>query len=360
MLAQLHLADAPLARLGRRPRRRRRHRPHGEVRHDLLPALRRARGPPRSPPRASPGATRWSPAPSALVIVSPNLVWNAANQFATLQHTADNADWHGPRLDFAGLAGFLAGQFAVAGPVFFAAYLAGLRGAPTTPRAATSRLMSLPILAIVSVQALISGANANWAAAAHLAALVLAAAVLAPRPRLLAARPRASTSPSPRRCRSPPSSPTAGGSARATSSSHRYVGQSALSRQAAEIARDQRPRHPGQRQPRHARRLLLHPPRRRPRALRRAGGGLPAAPLRPEAPAATRARARSSIVTRSATGPACRAPAPVAEVARWQPDAGLHHPRDLRLPRAARLLVPRRLTRTPHGPPWPSTSATPA
>jgi hypothetical protein len=37
------------------------------------------------------------------------------------------------------------------------------------------------------VQALLAGANSNWAAAGHVAALVLAAAVLAPRPRLLAA-----------------------------------------------------------------------------------------------------------------------------------------------------------------------------
>ncbi len=122
----------------------------------------------------------------ALVVVAPNLVWNAANQFATLHHTADNADWHGPRLDVSELVWFLAGQFAVAGPVFFAAYLVGLARLGRDPVRRYLALMSLPILAIVSVQALISGANANWAATAHLAALILAIAMLADRPRLLA------------------------------------------------------------------------------------------------------------------------------------------------------------------------------
>jgi hypothetical protein len=119
------------------------------------------------------------------VAVAPNLIWNATNDFTTLQHTADNADWQGVRLDFAGLAEFVGGQFAVAGPVFFAAYLVGLLRLGGT-RARFLALMSLPIFAIVSVQALISGANANWAAAAHLAALVLAVALLVDRPRWLA------------------------------------------------------------------------------------------------------------------------------------------------------------------------------
>jgi Dolichyl-phosphate-mannose-protein mannosyltransferase len=121
----------------------------------------------------------------AVAVVAPNLIWNAANQFATLHHTADNADWSGPRLDLAGLAEFVAGQFAVAGPVLFAAYLAGLARLQTPARRYLA-LMSLPVFAVVSVQALVSGANANWAAAGHIGALLLGIAVLAGRPRLLA------------------------------------------------------------------------------------------------------------------------------------------------------------------------------
>lgn len=120
----------------------------------------------------------------ALAVVAPNLIWNARNQFATLHHTADNADWQGLRLDVAGLAEFLGGQFAVAGPLVFAAFLLALFR--RDPQRRFLALMSLPIFAVVSAQALISNANANWAASAHIAALLLAAAFLASRPRWLA------------------------------------------------------------------------------------------------------------------------------------------------------------------------------
>ena len=123
----------------------------------------------------------------AAALVAPNLLWNAANDFATLQHTADNADLQrGLALDLDGPLEFLAGQFGIAGPVFFAAYLAGL-AALGDPLRRWLAVFSVPILAIVAFQSLISEANANWAASAHVAALVLAVAVLLPRPRLLAA-----------------------------------------------------------------------------------------------------------------------------------------------------------------------------
>ena len=121
----------------------------------------------------------------AALLVAPNLIWNATNQFATLHHTADNADWKDGGLALEELVEFLSNQFFVAGPVLFAAFLAGLVGLRDPVRRMLA-LFSLPIFAVVSVQALISGANANWAASGHVAALVLATAVLLPRPRLLA------------------------------------------------------------------------------------------------------------------------------------------------------------------------------
>ncbi len=118
----------------------------------------------------------------ALALIAPNLAWNAANDFATLQHTADNTDLErGLTLDFAKLAEFVAGQFAVAGPVFFGAYLAGLGAVRRRPDIAWLALMSLPVFVIVTVQALVSGANANWAAAGHVGAVLVAASVLADR-----------------------------------------------------------------------------------------------------------------------------------------------------------------------------------
>ena len=171
-------------------------------------------------------------------LIAPNLVWNATNQFATLHHTADNADWHGPALNFPGLAAFLAGQFAVSGPVLFAASLAGYArlGDPVRRYLA---LMSLPVFAIVSVQALVSGANANWAASGHLAALVLAVAMLLPRRRLLALGLALNLAVS---LALPLAAVTADRWQRGDDEGNlvldRYVGQSALAEKAAAVARD--------------------------------------------------------------------------------------------------------------------------
>ncbi|MGC9419056.1 MAG: ArnT family glycosyltransferase [Rhodovulum sp.] len=107
--------------------------------------------------------------------ISPNVIWNLLNGLTTVQHTLDNADWvrdPGARagLNLGGLAEFLASQFAVFGPVLFGALVwRALRGARACDMARVMLVFSLPIVAIVSGQALLSGAYANWAAAAYLA-----------------------------------------------------------------------------------------------------------------------------------------------------------------------------------------------
>jgi hypothetical protein len=119
--------------------------------------------------------------------------------------------------------------------VLFAAYLVGLARLRGIAPGRFLAAMSLPILAVVSIQAIRSGANANWAAAAHLAAVLLGIAVLARRPKLLALSfavnlavslvlPIAATQAD--RWRGP------GGNLVLA----RYVGQGAVSRQAAAIA----------------------------------------------------------------------------------------------------------------------------
>ena len=108
---------------------------------------------------------------ATLLVLSPNLAWNARHGAATLRHTADNADWQGA-LNPAGAAEFLLSQFAVFGPITFAALLA------LTWRAARGRAgpwtvillsLSVPIVAAMTVQGLLSRANANWAVAAYAA-----------------------------------------------------------------------------------------------------------------------------------------------------------------------------------------------
>lgn len=128
-------------------------------------------------------AARVKPALALLALlafaatVAPNILWNMANGFSTLEHTLDNADWvrdPATRVDLSltGALSFLADQFAVFGPVLFGGLalltVSTLRrrtGAPVPLLLA----FTLPAIAVVTVQAALSGAYANWAASAYLA-----------------------------------------------------------------------------------------------------------------------------------------------------------------------------------------------
>ena len=133
-----------------------------------------------------------------LLIVAPNIAWNAGHHFQTLQHTAANADWRAGRTDAQGHAnladhlfdprgffGFLVAQAGVFGPVFFLVLVGGLaawtrRGRQARGAEADRLLISFlaPPLILVLAQAAISRANANWAAPAYVPAAVLVAAWL--------------------------------------------------------------------------------------------------------------------------------------------------------------------------------------
>jgi 4-amino-4-deoxy-L-arabinose transferase-like glycosyltransferase len=122
------------------------------------------------------------------VVVSPNLVWNLQHQMATLSHTLDNVGWvrdSAPLdgLNPAGAAGFLLAQFAVFGPVMFAALI----WAAVARTAGTGRLLvfALPAIGIVTLQAFLQRAYANWAASAYFSGTVAAVQVLMSRRRLL-------------------------------------------------------------------------------------------------------------------------------------------------------------------------------
>ncbi|MBF9035054.1 glycosyl transferase [Rhodobacterales bacterium HKCCE2091] len=124
------------------------------------------------------------------VVIAPNVVWNLQNDLVTLSHTADNADWVGAgrvSLHPDRALEFLGSQFLVMGPVFFGAYLwaawRAVRGGDARARWLVA--MSAPILLLVTVQALLSRAYANWAVTAFVAATILAVPMLWNRARWL-------------------------------------------------------------------------------------------------------------------------------------------------------------------------------
>jgi hypothetical protein len=122
------------------------------------------------------------------VVILPNIIWNLNHDLTTVSHTIDNVGWVRQASPFAGIsaargAAFLASQFAVMGPVLFAALIwALLRGATTGFWA-----FVVPALLVVTLQAMLEKAYANWAASAYFAGTAIAMTVLVARPRLLAA-----------------------------------------------------------------------------------------------------------------------------------------------------------------------------
>jgi len=131
----------------------------------------------------------WTPARLALavaafaLIVAPNVIWNATHGFATLHHTAANAAWGGRQLfNFAELGEFTLSQFGVFGPIPLGALIAGVGLAIVRRRISREDLLllcfTLPPLLIVTGQAFISRANANWSGAGYLTGAVLVGAWL--------------------------------------------------------------------------------------------------------------------------------------------------------------------------------------
>ncbi|MFT6225263.1 MAG: 4-amino-4-deoxy-L-arabinose transferase-like glycosyltransferase [Paracoccaceae bacterium] len=113
------------------------------------------------------------------LVISPNVAWNLLNGLSTIEHTLDNADWvRDPgtkaQLNVTGLAEFFGAQFIVFGPVFFASLLwICARGGAGVRRGGLFLIIAMPIIVLVCAQALLSGAYANWAAAAYLPALLV-------------------------------------------------------------------------------------------------------------------------------------------------------------------------------------------
>ena len=137
----------------------------------------------------SPAArTVWTPrrvvvaALAFAVVIAPNLAWNVSHQFATVGHTAANADLGGRLFSIAPMLEFIVGQLGVFGPVPFAVLAgAGLTLAVRRRLAGPDLLLACftaPALAAMVAMAFVSRANANWAASAYVAGSVLTAALL--------------------------------------------------------------------------------------------------------------------------------------------------------------------------------------
>jgi asparagine N-glycosylation enzyme membrane subunit Stt3 len=120
----------------------------------------------------------------ALLVLSPNLIWNAAHGFATVSHTADNANLGEAGFNPLHVFSFLGDQAAVFGPITLLVLLVGFaltagRGErETTGRELWLLCFIAPPLVVILGQEILSRAHANWAATAYPAASVLLASWL--------------------------------------------------------------------------------------------------------------------------------------------------------------------------------------
>jgi 4-amino-4-deoxy-L-arabinose transferase-like glycosyltransferase len=114
----------------------------------------------------------------ALVLYSPNFLWNWDNGFVSYLHTKDNAELSGRLFHPDALVEFFVSQFAVFGPLLFAGLilLIASPGALAEPRAQLLAAFALPALAMMIAVSLLSRAHANWAAPTYVSATVLVVA----------------------------------------------------------------------------------------------------------------------------------------------------------------------------------------
>jgi 4-amino-4-deoxy-L-arabinose transferase-like glycosyltransferase len=116
------------------------------------------------------------------IVVSPNLWWNLTHDIATVRHTESIAHWSGGKgggspFHLIGAIEFFLAQFGVVGPLVFYAMLWGLWRMSRGQSDATERLLvwlSVPVVLLITLQALFAKAYANWAVTAYVAGTILA------------------------------------------------------------------------------------------------------------------------------------------------------------------------------------------
>ncbi len=140
----------------------------------------------------------WTAILISTIIISPNILWNLQNGLVTFSHTADNANWGDAPSgvgEFIASLGkkaskaleFFGAQFGVFGPIFFAAlmvifwrflWIRKSEGGLLTSEDKMLLAFSVPVIMIITIQAFLSRAHANWAATAYPAATILVVAIM--------------------------------------------------------------------------------------------------------------------------------------------------------------------------------------
>jgi 4-amino-4-deoxy-L-arabinose transferase-like glycosyltransferase len=117
----------------------------------------------------------------ALALFAPNVIWNAQHGFPTVKHTEANIGWQYPFIHPLRLIEYVGVQFGVFGPILLVVLMrTAWRELHKSSDQGKLLLLcfSLPVLALLAVQALLSRAHGNWSATAYPAASILVTAVM--------------------------------------------------------------------------------------------------------------------------------------------------------------------------------------
>ncbi len=105
-----------------------------------------------------------------VIIIIPNIVWNINNNWITLQHTSDNANFTNVEFNIVRGLEFLLIQILMLGPFLVLAGFISFNKINNIQKILL--IFSLPIIIIVTMEAVFVRANANWAAPALISLFV--------------------------------------------------------------------------------------------------------------------------------------------------------------------------------------------
>ena len=114
---------------------------------------------------------------SSIIIAAPNLYWNYSNDFVTASHTISNANLSKIIINYANVIDFLSSQLLVFGPIIFLLYLSIIFNSFfKNQQFSLLGMLSLPIIALITVQSFLKIANPNWAVTAYISATLMISA----------------------------------------------------------------------------------------------------------------------------------------------------------------------------------------
>ena len=99
-----------------------------------------------------------------IIVLLPNILWNAQNGWVTLSHTSDNAGLS--RVSFSLLNGveFILSQALMLGPILFLSFLINIKKIKLNFQTKFLLSFSFPVFFIIFLESIFVRANANWAA----------------------------------------------------------------------------------------------------------------------------------------------------------------------------------------------------